>query len=92
MKKTPFILYAILLLIGVLTSCDNGETYAEQKEKELKAITSFLSRDITIRDANGEIFCPIGTINPISEEQFLAQDSMTDVSKNEYVLFSNSGV
>lgn len=92
MKKTPFILYAILLLIGALTSCNNGETYAEQKEKEVKAITAFLGRDITIRDANGETVCNVGTINPITEEEFLAQDSMTDVSKNEYVLFNNTGV
>ena len=31
-------------------------------------------------------------IKVISESQFLAQDSMTDVGRNEYVLFSESGV
>lgn len=92
MKKTTFILFATLLLVGSFASCNNGETYAEQKEKELKAITSFLGRDIVIRDANGDTVCNVGKINPITEEEFLAQDSTTDVSKNEYVLFNNSGI
>lgn len=92
MRKTPIILYAILFLLGVFTSCSNGETYAEQKEKERKAITSFLGRDIKLLDANGEVVCDVGIINPISEEQFQEQDSTTDISKNEYVLFKNSGV
>ena len=92
MKKTPFILLAILVLAGSVLSCSDGETYAEQKEKERKAITSFISRDIVVRDAHGDTVCNVGKINTISEEQFLAQDSTTDVSKNEYVLFGNSGV
>lgn len=92
MKNTPFILLAILVLAGSVLSCSDGETYAEQKEKERKAITSFISRDIVVRDANGDTVCNVGKINTISEEQFLAQDSTTDLSKNEYVLFGNSGV
>ena len=92
MKNTPFILLAILVLAGSVLSCSDGETYAEQKEKERKAITSFISRDIVVRDANGDTVCNVGKITTISEEQFLAQDSTTDLSKNEYVLFGNSGV
>lgn len=92
MKKTPFILLSILLLICIITSCSDGETYAEQKEKEHKAITSFLNRDIVVRDANGATVCNVGNINEISEEQFYAQNCTTDTSRNEYVLFSNSGV
>ena len=92
MKNTPFILLAILVLAGSVLSCSDGETYAEQKEKERKAISSFIERDIVVRDANGDTVCNVGKINTISEEQFLAQDSTTDLSKNEYVLFGNSGV
>ena len=33
-----------------------------------------------------------GNIKVISEKQFFAQDTTTDVSKNEYVLFAGSGV
>ena len=92
MKKTLFILLVFPILAGFFASCSNGETYAEQKEKEYKAIQSFLKRDIVVRDADGNVVCNVGKIEPISEEQFLAQDSTTDLEKNEYVLFSNSGV
>lgn len=87
---------ALLLLLAMslllLPSCSNGETYAEQKDKEYKAIQSFLDRDIVVRDGTGNIVCNVGKIVPISEEQFLEQDSTTDVEKNEYVLFGNTGV
>ncbi len=92
MKKTLFILLAFPILAGFFASCSNGETYAEQKEKEYKAIQSFLKRDIVVRDEDGNVVCNVGKIEPISEEQFLAQDSTTNLEKNEYVLFSNSGV
>ena len=92
MKKTLFILLAFPILAGFFASCSNGETYAEQKEKEYKAIQSFMKRDIVVRDEDGNVVCNVGKIEPISEEQFLAQDSTTNLEKNEYVLFSNSGV
>ena len=55
----------------------NGKTYAEQKEEERKAIERFI-------DLQG--------IKVITESEFLAKDTTTDVSKNEYVLFSESGI
>jgi len=76
------LLYSMLAAIAVgiavftSTSCSDGETYAEKKEKEAKQIGMFL-------DDNDFV----GKINPISEEQFYAQDSTTDVSKNEFVRF-----
>jgi len=95
MKKSPIILYILLLLAPCFlffTSCSSDETYAEQKEKEHNAISSFLNRDIVIRDANGNIVCKVGKIEAINEEQFLAQNYTTDTLKNQYVLFSNTGV
>ena len=63
------------------TSCNDGETYAEQKDKEKKAIRKFIeSNDF------------VGTITPITEEQFYAQDSITDTIKNEFVLFNDDGI
>ena len=52
----------------LLLSCNNQETYAEQKEKESKAISSFTDRDITVRDADGFEVCKVGKIVSISEE------------------------
>lgn len=83
---------AAVVLAGVLASCSSTETYAEQKEKERNAINSFLSRDVAIVDDEGDTVVYVGRINVISEEQFYEQDSTTDLSNNEYVLFNNSGV
>ena len=67
----------ILTALALLASCSHYETYAEQKEKETKAIRQY------IIDKN---------INVISEATFNEQNQTTDVSKNEYVLFASSGV
>lgn len=63
--------------VGSLTSCDDDETYADQKDREREAINAYIVK-------NG--------IKVISEQEFHAKDSVTDVSKNEYVLFENTGV
>lgn len=76
MKK---LVYALLLVLPAMTflSCSKNVSYAEMKERERKYIKHWI-------DSAG--------IKVISEHQFWAQDSMTDCSKNEYVLFSESGV
>lgn len=76
MKK---LVYALLLILPAMTflSCNKNISYAEMKERERKYIKHWI-------DSAG--------IKVISESQFLAQDSMTDVGRNEYVLFSESGV
>ena len=69
-----------MVLVGVCmgcVSCNNGKTYAEYKREERAAIQDYIEQ-------NG--------IQVITMEQFLAQDTMTDVSKNEFVLFSDKGV
>lgn len=60
-----------------MAACDKTDTYADQKDRERAAINRY-----------------IGThgIRVISEEEFYRNDSTTDVSKNEYVLFNNTGV
>jgi len=76
MRKYTFLLLATLLLAAT-TSCSEEETYADQKKKERSAINSYIaSRNIKV----------------ISEDQFLAQDSTTNVANNEYVLFENTGI
>lgn len=76
MKKLVYVV-AVLTALTVIAGCDDTETYAEQKEKERAAINQYLS------DSN---------VTVISETQFEANDCTTDLTKNEFVLFSSSGV
>ena len=76
MKKTIYIALWTLLAV-VLGSCQDYETYAEQKEKERNHINDFIAEH---------------GIKVIDMETFVANDSTTDVSKNEYVLFDDKGV
>ena len=73
------IIITCLTLAAILfvTSCNDYETYAEQTEKERNAIRQFISER---------------KINVISEATFKAQGNTTDVSRNEFVLFDNTGV
>ena len=72
-----FSLLATALLIAGLSSCNDGETYQEKRDKEIAAINSYIAEK---------------NVKVITEEQFFAQDSTTDVKKNECVLFEASGV
>ena len=91
-KKYLFMCVALCTVATALWSCDEDETYADQKEKERKAIAGFLSRNLTLLDAQGDTLLSTGKIKVITEQQFLAQDSVTNLDENEYVLFTNTGV
>lgn len=76
-SKIAFLLVCVMMGGLCLQACHNSKTYAEQKEEERKAIERF----IDLQD-----------IKVISESEFLSNDTTTDVSKNEFVLFSESGI
>ena len=76
MKKTIYIALWTLLAV-VLGSCQDYETYAEQKEKERNHINDFIAEH---------------GIKVISMETFEAQGDSTSVEKNEFVLFEDKGV
>lgn len=76
MKKLAFAFITMLALV-ILASCDDTETYAEQRDRENSAIRQF------IRDSS---------ITVITESQFRENGFKTDVSNNEYVLMQSSGV
>lgn len=80
--------------VAFFSACNNDMTYAEMRDKEVQQINGFLKTGCTVKDAENifDLLKVEGNINVISEEQFYANDSMTDVSKNEYVLFDGSGV
>lgn len=77
MKKLLYSLLALLAFGTGFQACDDGETYADMKEKERKAIEAYIKSE---------------GINVITLDEFYAQDSTTDVSRNEYVLFKDNGV
>lgn len=58
------------LLLVFMVACDDTVTYSEMKEKEVKAIKDFIKEQ---------------KIKTIKYKDFIAKDSVTDVSNNEYV-------
>ena len=76
MKKILLAIMPLLSLV-IVSSCDDTETYAEQRDRENSAISQFL------RDSS---------ITVIDEDQFREQDYKTNLENNEFVLMQNSGV
>ena len=74
MKK---ILYFMIALAAVLSSCNDYETYGDKKEKERNAIAKFISDS---------------SIVVISEDQFNQQNYTTNLTRNEFVKLDKSGV
>lgn len=66
-----------LLALTLFAACSDTETYADKKKRETAAINKYIADS---------------AVNVISEATFYAQDSTTDVSKNQFVLFESSGV
>lgn len=77
MKKLSLLFLSLLLIGAVSQSCSKSKTYAEQLKEEKNAIRNFI-------DDNH--------INVIDLAQFEAQDSTTNVERNEYVLFPDMGI
>lgn len=76
MKKLT---YLVLLFAGMMAfaACSDDVTYADQVKQERSAINKYIADS---------------AVNVISESEFWAQDSTTDVSKNQFVLFESSGL
>ena len=75
--KRLFLLPILMIAVSLgFQSCNNGKTYAELKEEEEDAIQKYITEN---------------DINVISEDEFL-KDTVTDVSKNEYVFLEKNGV
>lgn len=67
-----------MMFLGLaFQSCNNSKTYAELKDEEREAIKRYIE---------------LNEIKVIDEDQFEAQDSITNVAANEYVLFDKTGV
>lgn len=71
-----FFVAAMTMIATLWCSCDDVETYAEMKEKEKAHIEDFISEQ---------------GIKVITKAEF-EKDTITDVEKNEFVLFEDKGV
>lgn len=80
--------------ITCLCACNDDDTYADRVKRERKQIQAFLKTGAQVMssDSAGYLLNIPGNIEVISESDFYANDSTTDVSKNQYVLFAGSGV
>ena len=81
----------VVTSIAVVSCGQSNTSYAEQKKRESKAIESFVKREVVIVH-DGDTLLYIGKINPITEEEFVNQDSTTNLERNEYVRFSRTGI
>lgn len=77
MKKLSLLLLSLLFLGLMFQSCSKSKTYAEKLKEEKEAVQNYIEDN---------------HINVIDVDQFYAQDTTTNVDKNEYVLFSDIGV
>lgn len=83
MKKLLYLAVSLMVSSLAFISCDDEETYADQKEREAKQIKSWIaSHDIDVISM-AEFLKDTITDNPFTGPDF---------SRNEYVLFSDNGV
>ena len=76
MKKLVYTLLT-LVMVTVFVSCNSYETYGEKKERERNAIAEY------IREFDVKV---------ITEAEFTEKGNKTDVSQNEFVYLTKSGV
>jgi hypothetical protein len=91
MKKYSYFLLFILINFLAFSCGSEDKTYGEQKEQERNVIKSFIDRDVVITTGSDTLL-EVGNIKVISEEEFVLQDSTTNIEENEYVLFANTGI
>lgn len=77
MRKSILSLVSVLLTSLLMFNCSSNVSFAEMKESEKASIANFITEK---------------GIKVISLEEFYKNDTTTDVSKNEYVLFPRTGV
>ena len=96
MNAKKYGLGLLLLLVWGITfsSCDDDDSYADRRERERSQISAFLQNGVQVKAENSDMYIldVPGNINVISEQEFYANDSMTNVTRNEYVYFENTGV
>lgn len=89
---------ASILMLGIVSpifcACEDEDTYAEMRKTEGAQISNFLNYGTKVVDKEtGDITLEVkAPIKVISETEFYANDTTTNVADNEYVLLAGSGV
>ena len=91
MKRRYWLFLAALVVLAQYSCGTEDQTYGEQKEHEREVVSSFIKRDVVMMIGTDTLL-DLGKIKVITEEEFENQDSTTNVEKNEFVLFANTGV
>lgn len=87
-----------ILMLGIVSpifcACEDEDTYAEMRKTEGAQISNFLNYGTKVVDKEtGDITLEVkAPIKVISETEFYANDTTTNVADNEYVLLAGSGV
>lgn len=102
-KVYPLIVALVAMVFG-FAACNDDMTYADMVKAQNKAIESFVRNGCHVTAEDGKtVLLHVDPINVIGEDEFerrVQADAehpelnvvLTDVSKNEYVLFANRGV
>jgi hypothetical protein len=82
------------MLLPAFCSCEDEDTYAEMRKTEGAQISNFLNFGTKVVDEEtGDITLEVkAPIKVITESEFYANDTTTNVAENEYVLLAGSGV
>ena len=95
-KKLNQLIGAVLILCALpimFCSCEDEDTYAEMRKKESAQISNFITFGTKVVDKeSGEITLEVKPIKVITESEFYANDSTTNLAENEYVLLKGPGV
>lgn len=95
MKQTAAFLLFLFALTGslsVFTSCDDEDTYADLRKKERRTINRLIKNGTLQLDDTGDTLLYVAPIKVIDEKKFEDQGDSTDVGRNEYVYFRNTGL
>lgn len=91
MKKVYLLLVLGMVVLSQFSCGSQDKTYGEQKAHERDVVNSFINRNVVMKVGNDTLL-DLGKIKVISEEEFEKQDSVTHLDKNEFVLFTGTGV
>lgn len=91
MKRIYWFLTLGIVAFALFSCGSENKSYSEQKKQEREVVSSFIKRNVVMK-IESDTLLNLGVIKVISQEEFVNNDSTTNVAENEFVLFAQSGV